>query len=247
VDRYYLEMLSFLHKLREKLRHGTMAFSVLGRFSRLGIGINPYIIYREERPLLTECQSLVPSVERVTLENCERLLSDFASERKISPDGWKRELQKGKIALVMRLRDRSVGYTWANLSYYAPYHRQTELGPKQAYLTNTYIAKNFRRQGLGTLMKQAMYRELLHCGRTEFLSISDLMNTPAKNWKRRMNATPLELRLALHLFHRWHADVRLRAYADVARHDAASPGPRTLERGSEPAEAGKSYPNSDDF
>ena len=108
-------MLSCLHKLREKLRNGTTVHSVLGRLSRLGIGISPYIIYREESSSINECPPFEFSVERVTLENCERLLSGFASELQVSPDGWKRQLQEGKVALVMRLRDESVGYTWATL------------------------------------------------------------------------------------------------------------------------------------
>ena len=218
-------MFPFFQNLRQKLYDRSIAHSVSIRLSRLGIGVSPYIIYREDSSSINECPPFEPSIERVTLENCERLLSDFASELQVSPDAWRRQLQEGKIALVMRLRDESVGYTWATLRYYAPYHRRTELGPKQAYLTDTYIAKRVRNQGMATLMRHAMYRELLRRGRTEFFSVSDFLNTPAKNWKRRMNATRLELRLALHLFHRWHADVRLRAYADVARHDAESAVP----------------------
>ena len=210
-------MLSFLHKQREKLRHGVMAHSVSDRLSHLGIGIAPYIIYRENFSSTDESSPFEPNVELVTLENCEHLISGFATERQVSPDGWRRYLKEGHIALVMRLRDDSVGYTWAALRDYAPYNRRTELGPKQAYLTSTYIAKKFRRQGMATLMRQAMYRELRRHGRTEFYSVSDFLNTPAKHWKRRMNATPLELRLALHLSHRWHADVRLWSYVEAAR------------------------------
>ena len=210
-------MLSFLHKLREKYHHGLVMYLVLDRLSRLGISINPYIIYREDCSSITECLPLELGVERVTLENCERLISGFASEQRISADDWILRLQEDKLALVMRVRDELVGYTWADLRNFAPYQRRTELGPRQAALMNTYIAKRFRGQGLAALIRHAMYRELLAQGRTELFSISDFLNTPAKNFKKHPGATPLEFRLSLQLFRHWHANVRLCALGATGR------------------------------
>ena len=218
-------MLSFLHKLREKFRHGLIAHIVLIRLSRLGIRINPYIIYREGSSSITENTPLEPSVERVTLENFERLISGCAFEAQVSLDGWKKKLQEGQLGLVMRLRGELVGYTWANLKYCFHYGRRTELGPKQAYLRDTYISKRFRGQGMAVLIRQAMYRELLRRERTEFFSVSEFLNTPAKNFKSHLGAMPLELRLSLKFFGHRNANIRLRTYAD-----AAWPGHATEKR-----------------
>ena len=150
------------------------------------------------------------------MENRERLISGFGSKEQILADDWKTRLQEGQLALVMRLEGELIGYTWANLRYYDPYQIRTELEPTQAYLRDTYIAKKFRGERMAVLIRQAMCRELLRRGRSEFFSVSDFLNSPAKNFKRHLGATPLELRLSVHLFWRWTADVRLWSYTDVA-------------------------------
>ena len=85
-------MFTLLHKVRDNLRHGTLAHSVLSRLYDLGIGIAPYIIYREDSSFRNKFPPLEYSVELVTLENFERLVPGFVPERQESPDDWRRQL-----------------------------------------------------------------------------------------------------------------------------------------------------------
>ena len=207
---------SLLRKIRENLRDGVLMHTTLGWLDRRGIGMNPYMVYREAlRPEFEE----VPfeySIFRVTLDNCESVLSDLASEKDLSPEDWKGDLRAGKLALAMRAEGVLVGYTWASLQHFAPYQKRTELGPEQAYVSNTYVLKNFRCRGMASLLKQAMNRELLQLGRKEIISVTDLLNKPAMNLKRRIDAEPLQLRLALRMSRWWHADLRLRSFSASA-------------------------------
>ncbi|MGI9259998.1 MAG: GNAT family N-acetyltransferase [Gammaproteobacteria bacterium] len=195
--------------------------TAIGWLDRRGIGINPYMVYREALRAELEEVPFDYSIDRITLDNCESVLVDIAPEQEISPEDWKCDLQAGKLALAMRAEGELVGYTWASLRHFAPYQKRTELGPEQAYVTNTYVLKNFRCRGMASLLKQAMNRELLQYGRKEIISVTDLLNKPAMNLKRRIDATPLELRLALRISRWWHTDLRLRSFSTSASRQAA--------------------------
>jgi hypothetical protein len=49
-------------------------------------------------------------------------------------------------------------------------------------------------------------------GRESIFSATELFNTSARNFKKALGATPVEIRISITLFSRWRADCRLRSY-----------------------------------
>jgi hypothetical protein len=70
----------------------------------------------------------------------------------------------------------------------------------------------YRGKGIAPYIRYLGYKELERLGRTRLYSISIYFNTPAVNFKKKLGAEFLELRLRVRLFRKWERDVRVKKY-----------------------------------
>ncbi len=201
--------------IRYRLKHGLMTRSVLSQLRRVGLGVRPYIVYREPPSQPSEAELSKLDLEQISLENLDRVIECFSGEQFVKRHWWERRLRDGEIGFLMTEDAEFVGYTWVNLNRCGRLGLKIKLNDNQAYLTDTYVAKRARGRGMAVLLRQHTRSFLEKRGRSEFFSVSEYFNLPAKNFKKHLRAEPLELRIALQLFWLPGIDVRLRSYGDV--------------------------------
>lgn len=186
---------------------------LLLHLQKIGIDVMPYVVYREH---MRSSGAGLPSelkIERITINNARYAVNRFPAGNATS-EIWLKRITEGDIGLLMSHEGEPVGYTWTDTR---TFHLRSAkplfmLNDKQAYLANTFIVPQARGRRLSLPLRHHMYAELDSMGYEDFFSISEFFNTPAKKFKRRLGATPLELRLSVELFRRWECDIRVYQY-----------------------------------
>ena len=207
-------IVSILSRLLHQVRYGLMTRSVLLRLRKIGIEIEPYILYREgasDTEISDRPEYAVTEIEPEDTDNVAAALDD----QSITVTAWRDRIASGQLGLLLSRGDEVVRYTWADTMFCSlvnPRNTLFELHDGQAYLRYTYVKKSFRGKDLAPYLRSCMYRKLHDQGYTELLSISEFFNRPARNFKKKLDAVPLQLRVSVQLFHRWGFDARLRHY-----------------------------------
>lgn len=215
VDRRYIPPMSLSKRLKDGSRHGTLAMSVMHRLKRLGIDCAPYVLYEEDiaAPIRMEQDERL-SYEIIDESMVESIDDAFPDEKRIWTKTWYHRLSGGELGLLARFDDDIVGFCWANMESVArpsgKFLFATE--EKQCYLHDMVVAKKFRGMRLASMMRQEQFKKLVDRGLERAISASMYFNTPARKFRRELNARELELRCELNLFSRFDSDFRLRKY-----------------------------------
>ncbi len=204
--------MSLISRIQNRLKYGLLTRSVLLRLRKLNITFTPYFLYLE-KDLTPHDDVHTYQVERVTWDNLEHIIEYFPDPT-IRLKTWRRRLDAGNSGLLLKDGDEMVGYTWASLKYCrgVAVRPLFELSEKQAYLFDMYVTDAYRGRRIAPLMRQMCYAELGGLGRTELYSISEYFNRPARRFKEKLGAVPVELRLGATLFEHIRFDVRLRGF-----------------------------------
>lgn len=193
------------------LRHGLVAQRVIGRLDRVGLTLDPYILFREgARPHQTDWPGLAsefPSSVLVASDIAAVAACDSRTEEHIQA-----RLDKGHLCIVLKHGTHIAGYTWADFDEVNDAACDYELGPGEAYLYDAFIAPEFRGRGLAPYMRVESYRHLRQAGRHTFYSISDYFNSPAIRFKEKLNAEAIRLYLRIKLGGRQVGQWLLRDY-----------------------------------
>ncbi len=206
--------MSYIGRLQNLRRYGLLTRSILLRLSRIGVAIEPYILYYQQS--LNDPVALADldyRVERISLDNI-----DYINEQLPGPDFYHTDplkvfrdrLSSGNVGIILIHDDELAGYSWANLRYCR--HRKNilfELNQEEAYLYDTYVGDRSRGRGFASVLHHRLMEELHRTGRRKCFSISEYFNTPARMFKRRLRAKPLETRRFLNIFYRGNLDIRL--------------------------------------
>jgi GNAT superfamily N-acetyltransferase len=191
-----------------------MTRSVLLRLRKTGIEIEPYILYREDvgdTEISDKPEYTVTGIEPEDTDKVAAALDDPS----VTAAAWRDRIANGQLGLLLSRGDEVIGYTWADTRFCSlvnPRNTLFELRDGQAYLRYTFVKQSFRGKDLAPYLRGCMYRELHGRGYREFFSVSEFFNRPARSFKKKLGAVPLQLRVSILLFHRWGFDARLRNY-----------------------------------
>lgn len=190
--------MGLMHGVREAARHGLLIHRSLERLRRLGVDLNPYLLFREGKgdtaAPLTDLRSEFPS----------RLLTpddvpDVAAVSWATREQLSERVRQGHLCVLTRYQGRVAGYTWADLHSLNDAACDFVLGPGEAYLFDAYVVPEFRGRGLAPYLRYACYEELRTLGYHTFYSVSDYFNTPAVRFKRKLGAQSVRLYLEVKL------------------------------------------------
>jgi hypothetical protein len=223
--------MSMLDRLFNQLRYGLLTRSVLLRLQRIGIDCMPYILYREGTvQALGDVLGSEYQIERIRPDDVQYIADNFPNAD-FTAEGWRQRLADRQLGLLVRCGKEMVGYTWADVKEcgLGPGKLLFRLAAHQAYLRYTFITNSYRGRALAPALRRRIYEEMAQAGKTELFSVSEYFNTPAKNFKKKLGAVPLELRISVKLFRRWGLDLRLaRQGARHAAHERFVPRLRFL-------------------
>jgi GNAT superfamily N-acetyltransferase len=198
--------------MKVAVKHGLVMQRVVETLRRVGIGFNPYLLFREGgRHHRTDWSALAVEFPSSLLE-----VSDIAGVAACTT--WNTEdliqarLGRGDLCVVLKHGSAIAGYTWANLERVSDATCDFALERDEAYLYDAYIAPQYRGRSLAPYMRAECYRHLRAAGRRTFYSISELFNTPAIKFKRKLNAEAVRLYLEIKLFGRVAGQWVLREY-----------------------------------
>jgi GNAT superfamily N-acetyltransferase len=205
---------SAISQLRDKFRHRHVMLSLFRFLGRHHIEIDLY--YVNHRSLR---DGLEPSMDRGLGPVTTCLLSPAEIEEVYAhPDGevWVHEkktlLDEGCLCFGLKLNGEIAAYTWCNL--YRCHSRLTKFPLKEdeAYICSTATLKAYRGKNLAPLLGHELHRYLTQEGRTNFYSLTEYFNTPARRYRDKLGARPLRLTLHIRLGSRFEKDITLKRF-----------------------------------
>ena len=210
--------------MRGALKHGLVTQRVLDQLRRLGIGLDPYFLFREgARPRQTDWPELAREFPSSVLgaDNSEEVAAIGAFDSWRTVERVRARLEKGDLCVVLKDRERVAGFTWADFDEVNDPACDYELGPDEAYLYDAFIAPEYRGRSLAAYMRVESYKHLRAKGRHTFYSLSDCFNTPAIKFKQKLDAEITRVYLQIKLGQRVLGQWQLRDY-DQRRTKAAA-------------------------
>jgi predicted GNAT family acetyltransferase len=196
------------------IRYGLVTQRVIERLRRVGVNLNPYVLFREgARPHQTEWPELAAQ-----FPSCVLAASDIDAVANCVPWGTperiRARLDKGHLCIVLKNGERVAGYAWADFDEVNDSACDYAIGPDEAYIYDTFIAPEFRGRSLALYMRAETYRRLREAGRHTFYSISDYFNAPAIRFKEKLDAEAIRVYLQIKLGGRLVGQWLLRDYEE---------------------------------
>lgn len=213
--------------IRKRYRYGLTTSAMLHRLEGFGIALYPYVVYVEKARPGDAVSEL--AITRLSGENLEPILARCTLP--VDAAQWRQRIDDGEIGLAAEDGNEVVGYAWASLEFFGGVciGRLFPLAAHEAYLFDLFVRDDYRGRALAIDLRRTMARELAALGRSDFYSYTLWFNTPARRFKQKLKATPVELRFAGRLFSRWSFDVRLRRYGVRTAAPAFAAGHRAAD------------------
>jgi ribosomal protein S18 acetylase RimI-like enzyme len=121
-------------------------------------------------------------------------------------------LREGQRCLGLKKNGKLVAFSWCNLKEFSFLFDRWPLNDDEAYLHDAYTNVDCRGKGIAPYLRYHLCRELENIGRTKLYSLSDYFNTPAVNFKLKLNAKKIKLNLYVDFFGKWHLCFNIKNY-----------------------------------
>jgi GNAT superfamily N-acetyltransferase len=203
-----------IHHLREKFRHRHVLQSLFKVLGRHHIEIVPYYVTHESLKHAAE-----PRVDTELGPIAACLLSPAEIEEVYAhPDSEVMAYEKATLlderclCFGLKLKGEMAAYMWCNLHQCHSRLTKFPIKENEAYLCSAVTLKAYRGRNLAPLLRYELYRYLDQIGRTNFYSITEFFNTPARKFKEKLGARPLRLRLHIRLGSRCQWNITLKRF-----------------------------------
>jgi hypothetical protein len=181
---------------------------------RIGIKIVPYYITLELLPDQVEL-NLPPELKGA--------ISGFLTEPEIErvynePEisGLRKEMHqwRDKDCLCFGLKhdEKVLSYMWCNLQRCNSDMASFPINKDEAFLFRARTMNAYRGKNLAPFLRYQLYKSLSEMGRIKYYSITEYFNTPAGNFKKKLNARPLKLCLFCGLFGKIKGNITIKNY-----------------------------------
>jgi GNAT superfamily N-acetyltransferase len=172
----------------------------LDRLDAAGVVCRPYFVTVETTSYLPDLPEPSGCVVRMLgPEDVPRIVATDLRRR--TPESVARQLREMRCYAVFH-GDALAGYTWSRFTTVPVPGAGAalfDLAADEAYLTDMYIAPEYRGARLAPWLRARVLRALAEEGRTTCYSISLAFNRSARRFKKRLGAQERELRLYLQL------------------------------------------------
>jgi GNAT superfamily N-acetyltransferase len=201
--------------------YGFVVRVLIDGLAQVGLRIEPYYLMAEG----IESRDPLPQAE--TFAECEfgflgpQDMKAIAAipDRRFSEGDLIRRLEEGGRCFGAKYRGAVVAFSWCDFTECAfETHRVFSLRNDEAYLFDAYTVEAFRGQGIAPYLRSRWYQELEKLGRRRCYSITVAFNAAAAQFKKKLRAQVVELRVFVEVLRTWRFHYSLRKYRDV-RHE----------------------------
>ena len=193
-------------------RHGLLVHRVIQRLGRVGLKINPVLLFREGVQAHDMIRPDLAAEYSSPLLTSDDLSAVAACTTWNTEESLQARLNKGHLCFVLKHGDRVVGHTWADLDEVNDSACDYSLRSDEAYLYDTFIAPDFRGRGLAPYLAFERYKHLRRASRNTFYSTTDYFNTPAIRLKQKLQAEIIRLYLQIKVGKWWVGQWLLKDY-----------------------------------
>ncbi|MFC1958331.1 hypothetical protein ACFLV6_00190 [Chloroflexota bacterium] len=200
--------------IRVRVRERIALLSLSHLLEKIGIQITPYYITQEF--LSDEMElSLEPKIKPVlsgflSISEIEKMYSHPEIKSLAREIGnWRDD---NCLCFALRHNEEIVAYMWCNLSRGNINFSPFILNDDEAYLFRARTLSAYRGKNLTPFLRYLLYKSLIDMKRTKFYSITEYLNTPARNFKKKLNAKHIKLCLYFGLFNKRLWNVTLKKY-----------------------------------
>ena len=197
--------MSYLRYLRHRYDYDSIPQFVLNGMGFLGLEIHPFFVFLEGINSVAVRPSLRPLEElEVGFVGAEAMSTIVAlPDRKFPESTLLGRLAQGHHCLSAQRGGELVAFTWCSPNTWSHWGRLALL-PNEAYLYDAYTALAFRGRGIAPALRYRLYEELSSKGKVRLYSVSERLNRPALQFKRRLGATIIDRGVHVILLKRLH-------------------------------------------
>jgi hypothetical protein len=121
-------------------------------------------------------------------------------------------LKEGKYCFAIKYQGQLAAFTWFDLVGDSFTYSKIHLASNEAYLFDMYTLKQFRGNNYAAYLRYQSYKYLHEKGRTKYYSYSEVFNTPAVKFKKKLKAIFESLHLDVKLFNKFHWNWKIKDY-----------------------------------
>lgn len=206
--------ISTFKKIQVKVRYGLALQAIRYALMKVGIEFSPYYLYRDETN-----GTDIPEIKGIFDDySCELLKpEDMKVIGAINYVGFSEDkllslLEAGEKCIGLKHKGEIVSFMWVNFIEFNYKSTVIHLKDNEVYLWFGYTMESYRGKNLAPYLRYKSYKILKEMGRDSFYSISDYFNTPAVNFKKKLNTKKLKLILFIQLFNKLHWSFTLKSY-----------------------------------
>ncbi|NIO28554.1 MAG: GNAT family N-acetyltransferase [Candidatus Latescibacteria bacterium] len=207
-------MIRAAKKIRDRFLYGLVLLTFQDRFESIGINIRPYYWMMEGLGdiALPEFKDNPDDYSFEFFGAEEMRMLGATEERRGKEEEYNSWLKEGKKCFGVKRRGQIIAYTWIDFDEIRHFGNNYRLKDNEAYLFHMYTMKEYRGKDMAAYLRFECYRALREMGRSSFYSMSEVFNTPAIKFKRKLNANFVKLCVYIHLFKRFHWNWVIRKY-----------------------------------
>ena len=200
---------NFIKFLISKAKYDSFPMFVLDVLKLIGIRIHPIYIYQEGLDLAPD--SIVPKrpdgyrIAYARNEDMPQLIA-FPDKRD-SLETLNRRLDRGDLCIAAWSNGAIASFCWVSVTDFSSETFSLHLGKQEAYLLDTYTAKEHRRRGLSLFLRYRLYEKLSEQGRHTLFSVANRFNLPSIRFKNRMGARIIGSGVCIRLFGLWKTSI----------------------------------------
>ncbi len=205
---------SFIDLVRERIREHMFLLSISHLLEKMGLKIVPFYITLEFLDDKIEL-NLEPKLKPITYgflspDEVKELYSkpeikNLAREA----DTWQ---ATGCLCFALKYNQDYTAYMWCNLNECNSDFSPFPLKQGEAYLFRARTMDAYRGKNLAPFLRYELYKKLVEKGYTTFYSITECLNAPAVNFKRKLKAQNIKLCFYIGLFRRRLLYITLKDY-----------------------------------
>jgi len=106
-------------------------------------------------------------------------------------------MNEGNLCFGIIHEGELIAFTWCALDKFPITEINIPLKKDEAYLFDAYTLDSYRGKGIAPYLRLEIYKKLDEMGKKKLYSVSDIFNTPAIRFKKKLNAKILKLILVI--------------------------------------------------
>lgn len=195
--------MTILKKIQDIICFGLLLNEIRYLFISIGIEISPFYWTLED---INDPKVLEPK------HNSTGYMSEFfgpAEMKQIAKlaknhpeDMLLSRLKEGKLCYGLKYNGQIASFCWFDLDECNYKGHRHPLAKDEAYIFGGYTMKHFRGINLAPSLRYNSYNVLKKMGKTRLFSVTQMTNTPAIKFKRKLNATFLWMGVYVNVFNK---------------------------------------------